>query len=40
MYKCLMSFFINNKKNSSPFNEQYRKSYKNAWINNIKNYTP
>lgn len=32
--------FIQNNKNRTPFNKNYRNGYKNLWINNIKNYTP
>ena len=38
MYRCIVSFFSNKK--SSQFNKEFRRGYKNAWINNIKDYTP
>jgi len=28
------------KKYTYPFNEEFRKGYKNAWIDKIKDYTP
>jgi len=28
------------KKHSYPFNKEFRRGYKNAWIDNIKDYTP
>ncbi len=38
MYNYIMSFF--SKKNSYPFNKEFRKGYTNAWIDNIKEYSP
>ena len=38
MYNYIVSFF--NKKPSSQFNKEFIRGYKNAWINNIKDYTP
>ena len=38
MYNYILSFF--SKKNPYPFNKEFRKGYKNVWINNIKNYKP
>ncbi len=38
MYNYILSFF--SKKKSYPFNKEFRKGYKNAWIDNIKDYTP
>jgi len=38
MYNYLLSLL--SKKNSYPFNEKFRKGYKKAWIDNIKDYTP
>ncbi len=44
MYNYIVSFF--QKKHSysysypSQFSKQYIKGYKNAWIDNIKDYTP
>ncbi len=36
MYNYIMSFFSK----KYPFNKEFRKGYKNAWIDNIKDYTP
>ena len=38
MYNYILSFF--SKKHPNQFNKEFRKGYKNAWIDNIKNYTP
>jgi len=38
VYNYIVSFFI--EKYPYPFNEEFRKGYKNAWIDNIKDYTP
>jgi len=38
MIKYILSFF--QKKHSGPFNKEFRRGYKNAWIDNIKDYTP
>ena len=38
MYNYILSFF--SKKHSYPFNKEFRMGYKNAWIDNIKDYTP
>ena len=38
MYNYILSFF--SKKRPYPFNNEFRKGYKNAWIDNIKDYTP
>ena len=38
MYNCILSFF--SKKHPYPFNKEFRRGYKNAWIDNIKDYTP
>lgn len=38
MYNYIASFF--SKKYSYPFNKEFRRGYKNAWIDNIKDYTP
>ncbi len=38
MYNYILSFFSS--KPPSPFNKEFRKGYKNAWIDNIKDYTP
>ena len=43
MYNYIISFFSKNNsspKHPSPFNKEFRKGYKNAWIDNIKDYTP
>ena len=43
MYKYIVSFFNfkhSSIKPSSHFNSEFRRGYKNAWINNIKDYTP
>ena len=38
VYNYIVSFL--SKKHPYPFNEEFRKGYKNAWIDNIKDYTP
>ena len=38
MYDSIVSFLSN--KYSYPFGKEYRRGYKNAWINNIKHYIP
>jgi hypothetical protein len=38
MYNYILSFF--SKKHPTQFNKEFRKGYKNAWIDNIKDYTP
>ncbi len=38
MYNYILSFFSKNR--PYPFNKEFRRGYKNAWINNIKDYTP
>ena len=38
MYNCLIPFLL--KKYSYPFNEDFRKGYKNAWINKLRDYYP
>jgi len=38
MYNYIVSFF--SRKSPHQFNKEYKKGYKNAWINNIKDYTP
>ena len=38
MYTYILYFF--SKKHEYPFNKEFRKGYKNAWIDNIKDYTP
>ncbi len=48
MYNYILSIFskkhpsLNNSSlnHPSPFNKEFRKGYKNAWIDNIKDYTP
>lgn len=37
MYKYIVSFL---KSTPSPFNAEFRRGYKNAWIANIQNYNP
>lgn len=38
MFNNIISFF--QKKNASPFGKEFRRGYKNTWINNIKDYRP
>ncbi len=38
MYNYILSFFL--KKHPYPFNKEFKKGYKNAWIDKIKYYTP
>lgn len=39
MYNYIVSFL--QKRYSHPFNsKEFRRGYRNAWINNIKDYTP
>ncbi len=38
VYNYIVCFL--SKTHTYPFNEEFRKGYKNAWINNIKDYTP
>ncbi len=38
VYNYIVSFL--SKKHPYPFNEKFRKGYKNAWVDNTKNYTP
>jgi hypothetical protein len=38
VYNYIVSFL--SKKQPYSFNEEFRKGYKNAWIDNIKDYTP
>ena len=42
MYNKLYNYIVSllPKKHSSPFNEDFRRGYKNAWIDKIKDYTP
>lgn len=42
MFNYIISLMSKRKhhKNTYPFNEDFRKGYRNAWINNIKDYTP
>ncbi len=40
MYNYILSFFSKPQPESYPFNKEFRKGYKNTWINNIKDYTP
>lgn len=38
MLKYIIKLF--SKKPSYPFNKEFRKGYKSAWIDNIKDYNP
>ena len=38
MFNYIFSFF--SKKESYPFSKEFRRGYKNAWIDEIKNYRP
>ena len=38
MYNYIVSLL--SKKHSYPFNKDFRKGYKSAWIDSIKDYTP
>ena len=38
MYNYIISLLST--KYSYPLNKEFRRGYKNAWINNIKDYTP
>lgn len=38
MYNYIVSFFL--KKSSYPFSKEFRRGYKNKWIDNIKDYSP
>lgn len=38
VYNYIVSFL--SKKRPYPFNEKFREGYKNAWIDNTKDYTP
>ena len=42
MYNKLYNYivFLLSKKPSHQFNKEYRRGYKNEWIDNIKYYTP
>ncbi len=42
MYNFIASFFSKKQQTpfNGPFNKEYRKGYKNAWIDNIRDYTP
>ncbi len=44
MYNYIMSFFDNKSSQShsysNPFSKDFRRGYKNAWINNIADYKP
>jgi hypothetical protein len=42
MYNYIVSLLSSllSKKHESPFNKEFRRGYKSAWINNIKEYTP
>ena len=38
MYNYIVSFLT--KKQAYPFSREYRREYKTAWINSIKDYSP
>ena len=38
MYNYIVSFLT--KKREYPYSKEYRREYRNAWINNIKDYSP
>ena len=38
VYDCIVSLL--SKKHSYPSNPEFRRGYKHAWIDNIKDYTP
>ena len=42
MFNNIYNYIVSSlsKKPSHPFNKEFRKGYKNAWIDNIKDYTP
>ena len=40
MYNYIVSFLKSSQSQRRPFNAEFRRGYKNAWINNIKNYNP
>jgi hypothetical protein len=43
MFKCIIIFLSKKqptKKQSHWFNEDFKKGYKNAWIDNLKDYNP
>lgn len=40
MLKYLYYLLLPKTKPSYPFNKEYRRGYKNAWIDNIKDYNP
>ncbi len=42
MYNYIVSFLSKkySYSYSYPYNKEFRRGYKNAWINNIKDYTP
>lgn len=37
---CNYIIYLFSKNYLQPFNKEFRKGYKNGWINNIKNYKP
>lgn len=39
-YNYIVSLFSKKHSYSYPFNKEFRRGYKNAWIDNIKDYTP
>ena len=40
VYNYIVSFLSKKQPYPYPFNEKFRRGYKNAWIDNIKDYTP
>ena len=40
MYNYIISFLKSSIQRQGPFNGEFRRGYKNAWINKIKNYNP
>ena len=40
MYNYILSFFQIKFQHPYPFNKEFRKGYKNAWIDKIKEYKP
>ena len=40
MYNYIVSFFSSNNSDKYPFNKEFRRGYKNSWINSIKDYNP
>ena len=42
MHNSIYNYIVSllSKKHSYPFGKEFRRGYKNAWIDNIKDYTP